>query len=226
MLLYLGKLLLLFVLTIIVIRVMGKAALAQLAPHDIAAIVFIVTIAVGPITTDKLGRAIIGLIAVAACHILFSRLALFRWLNQLIIGQPTILIKHGKILKSNLKRSRYSLIELLASIRKAGYPDIHDVKYAILEPTGDISVLPKNNVVSVTPRHLNLDVKYEGIPISVIIEGRIQHKNLNLINKDRNWLEKQIESMGVTNLNKVFYATVKDTDHSVVIDTGEGKMLT
>lgn len=226
MLLYLGKLLLLFVLTIIVIRVMGKAALAQLAPHDIAAIVFIVTIAVGPITTDKLGRAIIGLIAVAACHILFSRLALFRWLNQLIIGQPTILIKHGKILKSNLKRSRYSLIELLASIRKAGYPDIHDVKYAILEPTGDISVLPKDNVVSVTPRHLNLDVKYEGIPISVIIEGRIQHKNLNLINKDRNWLEKQIESMGVTNLNKVFYATVKDTDHSVVIDTGEGKMLT
>lgn len=223
MLLYLGKLLLLFVLTIIVIRVMGKAALAQLAPHDIAAIVFIVTIAVGPITTDKLGRAIIGLIAVAACHILFSRLALFRWLNQLIIGQPTILIKHGKILKSNLKRSRYSLIELLASIRKAGYPDIHDVKYAILEPTGDISVLPKDNVVSVTPRHLNLDVKYEGIPISVIIEGRIQHKNLNLINKDRNWLEKQIESMGVTNLNKVFYATVKDTDHSVVIDTGEGK---
>lgn len=205
---------------------MGKTALAQLAPHDIAAIIFLVTIAITPITTDKIGQSIIGLIVVAGSHMLLSRLTLVRKLNQWILGEPTILIKQGKLIRANLKQSRYSLVEVLASLRKAGYPYIHDVEYAILEPTGDISILPKKDVVAVTPRHLDLEVDYPGLPLSVIIEGRIQYKNLNLIEKDEEWLRKQLETFEVTSLQDIFHATVNEQDdHSFTIDTGEGKII-
>lgn len=107
-------------------------------------------------------------------------------------------------------------------MRSGGYPDIRDVEYAILEPTGEISILPKPDVIAVTPRHLNLQVEYEGLPIAVVIEGKIQQHNLKLINKDERWLREQLQSLGVTDLSRVFYASVRDTDHSLTVDTGEG----
>lgn len=223
MTLYIGKVFLFFILTISIIRILGKAALAQLAPHDIAAIVFLVTIAVSPITTDKVGQAIIGLIVVAGSHLIMSRLTLVRRLNQWILGEPTILIKHGKLIKANLKRSRYSLVEVLASLRQAGYPYIHDVEYAILEPTGDISILPKKDLLAVTPNQLHIEIDDPGLPLSVIIEGRIQYKNLNIIHKDKKWLSAQLETLGITSLKDIFHATVNEQDYSVTIDTGDGK---
>lgn len=220
MLLYIGKIILLFSVTIVVIRFMGKSALAQLTPHDLTAIIFLATLAVNPILSDKLGQTLIGILIVTMLHFILSKLALLRWLNKLLIGQPTILIKNGKIIKSNLERSHFSLIELLATVRAGGYPNIQDIEYAILEPNSEISIIPQKDVVSLTPRHLKLDVETQGLPISVVIEGKIQHSNLKIIDKDENWLMKQLESAGYTNIKKIFYAAVRDTDHSLIIDTG------
>jgi uncharacterized membrane protein YcaP (DUF421 family) len=225
MLFYIGKVILLFILSIVAIRFMGKTALAQLTPHDLTAIIFLATMAVSPIASEKIDQAIVGIIVVTITHVLFAKLALFRLINRFLIGHPTILIKHGKIIKANLGRSRYSLVELLASIRASGYPDVKDVEYAILEPTGEISILPKKDVIPVTPRHLNIHVEYQGLPIAVVIEGKIQEKNLKLIEKNEQWLRKQLELKGYTKLNNIFYAAVRDTDHSLTVDTGEGKLF-
>lgn len=221
MLLYIGKVILLFTISIVVIRFMGKAALAQLTPHDLTAIIFLATLAVNPLLSEKIGRSVAGIIIVMILHILFSRLALFHLLNRLLIGQPTILIKRGKIMKTNLRRSRYSLIELLATLRAGGYPDINDVEYAILEPTSEISIVPMKHASSVTPRDLNLKTEYQGLPISVIVEGKVQHQNLNIIGKDEQWLKEELQAAGHKNIKDIFYAAIKDSDHSLIIDTGE-----
>ncbi|MDR6999629.1 YetF domain-containing protein [Neobacillus niacini] len=57
-------------------------------------------------------------------------------------AHPSILIKHGKISKKELRKTRFSLVELLSAIRAAGYPNIQDLDYVILEPNGDLSILP------------------------------------------------------------------------------------
>lgn len=225
MFLYIAKVILLFSVSIVVIRLMGKAALAQLTPHDLTAIIFLATMAANPLLSEDIGRAFIGIVIVAILHVAFSRLALFRWINQLLIGHPTILIKHGKIMKSNLDRSHFSLVELLATLRASGYPDIKDAEYAILEPTGELSILPMKDVVPVTPRHLNLDVEYQGLPISVVIEGKVQHKNLEMIGKDESWLKQQLKAAGHPALKHIFYAAIRDSDHSLTIDTGEGELF-
>ena len=208
--------------TVIVVRFMGKTALAQFTPHDLTAIFFIVTIAMKSIEIKGMSYSFIGIMAIIIVHITLSKLSLYNRLNQFVIGEPTIMIKHGKLIKSNLTKSRFSLAELLSSIRSKGYADINDIQYAILEPNGDISVMPKEELMPVTPKMLGYERKYQGLPIAVVIEGEIQHQNLKLIHKDKQWLLHQIEAAGFIKLNTIFYAFVRDADYSLVIDTGKG----
>ncbi|MGG0034954.1 DUF421 domain-containing protein [Priestia megaterium] len=194
--------------------------LAQLTPPDLAAIVFLVTLSVSPIKANGIGQAIVGIIIIVTMCFLFSKLSLFRWLNRLFIGQPSILIKHGKISKKELRKTRFSLVELLSAIRSAGYPNIQDLDYVILEPNGSLSILPNQAVVNLTPKHLNIETDYQGLPIAVIVEGKVQDKNLRLIQKDEKWLQEELMKEGFHQINTIFYAAVSDKDHSLIVDTG------
>ena len=220
MFIFVGKLILFFGLVILAMRFMGKTVLAQLTPPDLAAIVFLVTLSVSPIKADGIGQAIVGIIIIVIMYLLFSKLSLFRWLNRLFIGQPSILIKHGKISKKELRKTRFSLVELLSAIRSAGYPNIQDLDYVILEPNGDLSILPNQAVVNLTPKHLNIETDYQGLPIAVIVEGKVQDKNLRLIQKDERWLQEELMKEGFHQINTIFYAAVSDKDHSLIVDTG------
>ncbi|UOQ92865.1 DUF421 domain-containing protein [Halobacillus shinanisalinarum] len=223
MFLFIGKTILLYILTIVIIRIMGKSAFAQLTAHDLAGILFVVTLAIGPLMTENLTYAIVGLIVVSVLHIAFSKLTLFNWLDKIFIGEPTIVIKHGKLIKANLKRSRFALAELLSSIREKGYPDVALIDYAIIEPNGELSILPKQEAAPVTPKQLKIETVYQGLPIAVIIEGKIQHQNLKLINKNEEWLKKELASAGYPDQTNIFYGAVRDHDSLLTIDTGDGR---
>ncbi|MGG0413407.1 DUF421 domain-containing protein [Peribacillus simplex] len=217
---FIGKVILLFGLVILAMRCMGKTLLAQLTPPDLAAIVFVVTLSVIPIKANGIGQTIAGIITIVIMYLLFSKLILFRWLNRMFIGHPSILIKHGKIPKKDLRKTRFSLVELLSTIRAAGYPNYWDIDYVILEPNGELSILPNQSVVNLTPRHLNIETDYQGLPIALVVEGKIQHKNLKLIQKDEKWLQEELATQGFHQINNIFYAAVTDRDHSLIVDTG------
>lgn len=222
MLIYFLKVLVVFTLSIVLIRIMGKATLSQVTPHDLMAIVFIVSIGIQPILTEDWKKALGGMILVTIIHLTVGRLSLFKRFNQMIIGQPTILIKHGKIIKENMKQSRYSLVELLSTLRAAGYPNIQDIDHAILEPIGTISVIPKPERNFVTPKDLGLQINYQGLPTAVILEGKIQEQNLKLIGKNKEWLVDQLRKQKVDNIKEIFYATVIDNSGTIYVDNGYG----
>ncbi|MDP4551156.1 DUF421 domain-containing protein [Alkalihalobacillus macyae] len=226
MVLFIGTVFSLFLVTIVVIRFMGKSALAQFTPHDLTALFFIVTLAIKPIKVEGVSEALIGILIVILIHISLSKLSLYKHLNRFVIGEPTILIKHGKLIKTNLKKSRFSLSELLSSIRSKGYADVTNIQYAILEPNGEISVLPKEESMPVTPKILNCNVDYTGLPIAVVIEGKIQYKNLELIQKDKQWLLNELQGAGFLSLNHIFYASVRDDDYSLTVHNGKGNIGT
>nr|WP_232345431.1 DUF421 domain-containing protein [Paenactinomyces guangxiensis] len=187
------------------------------------AIVIIAALATKPILVDSFGKALLAIALVVGIHILYSRLTLYQWSNRFILSEPTILVKHGKIVKQNLRRSRFPLSELLAVIRAKGYADIRMVQYAILEPTGTISVLPWDNLYPVTPKDLKLEIPYRGLTLSLVVDGQIQYHNLKLIEKDVGWLEKELKKHGYDNIDQVMYAAVSDRDSSLYVDNGEGK---
>lgn len=222
MVVYIGKIIMLYLLTIIIIRLMGKSAFAQLTAHDLAGVFFVVSLAAGPLVTNSFTNAITGLLVIGTIHIILSKLTLVNWLNKFFIGQPTIVIKHGKLIKANLKRSHFTLTGLLSSIREKGYSDISNIDYAIIEPSGEISILLKQEFSPVTPMHLNMETKYQGLPIAVIIEGTVQYHNLQLMNKSEQWLKNRLEAVGYPYQKTIFYAAVRDTDHLLTIDNGSG----
>ncbi|HWK21434.1 MAG TPA: DUF421 domain-containing protein [Ureibacillus sp.] len=134
------------------------------------------------------------------------------------MGTQLFLLNIAK-LYINLRKSRYSLAELLSNLRTAGYPDIQDIEYAILEANGEISILPKKELIPITPKDLHMKVKYNGLPIAVVIEGKVQKHNLKLINKNEEWLKQELKAKGYHQIKEIFYASVRDTNHSLTVNT-------
>ncbi|WP_175615571.1 DUF421 domain-containing protein [Piscibacillus halophilus] len=212
MLLFIGKVSILFIIYVMAVRLLGKSALAQLTAHDFGALFFIAYLLFGSIEVNGMLQAIIGGATILLLYLAITKLTLWNKLNKYLIGEPTFLIKHGKIMSHNLKKSRYTISELMSIIRTNGYFDINDVDYALLEPNGEISVLPKKDKGFITPSHLDLNIDDNGLPIVVIVEGEIQRHNLKSINKNEDWLINELDSLGYSQLNKIFLATVRDKD--------------
>ncbi|SKC38946.1 DUF421 domain-containing protein [Maledivibacter halophilus] len=211
----------LFATGILLMRVMGKSAITQLTPYDLMAIIIIGTVVAEPLINTKLKPTLIVLGALLVLYIIFSELSLNQFFNKILLGRPTILIKHGKIIEENIEKEKISLIQLTAILRVNGYPKVNDIEYAILEPTGEISILPKADIRSVTPSDLGINVEYEGLPIGVIIDGKIQRKNLKLINKDEEWLKNKMREEGIDNIKNIIYAYASDEKDEIVFDLRE-----
>lgn len=223
MILYALKVIFLFTFAIIALRMMGKSTLAQVTPHDLVAIVMVAALATHPILVNNSRKILLAIVLIALIHLIYGRLTLYKWTNRMILGEPTILIKHGKIIKENLRRCEISLPELLATIRYKGYPDLRDVQYAILEPTGTISVLPRDELYPATPRDLRIDVPYRGLSLPLVIDGHIQKGNLRLIGKDTHWLKEELKKKGFNDIRRVVYAATRERQPELYVDDGEGR---
>lgn len=201
---------------------MGKSAFAQLTAHDLIGLFFVITVAMGPLANNKLSYAIGGLIAIGMLHIILSKLTLVNFLNKIFIGQPILIIKHGSLIKSNLKRTHFPLAEVLSALREKGYPDVTLIEFAMIEPSGEISIIPKREATPVTPKQLGINTTYQGAPIAIIVEGKIQYRNLHYINKDEQWLKEELRSAGNPDLKTIFYAAAHDGgERLLTIDSGE-----
>lgn len=219
---YVIKILLVLLITIAAMRLMGKSTIVQLTPYDLVSIIIVGTIVAEPLVTTDFIKAVYGTAVVVGLHILFSKLTLNQAANKFFLGEPTILIKHGKIDAKKLKKSHISLMQLLASIRSAGYPDLADVDYAILEPIGAISVIPKQEASPVTIKDLQIPVTYEGLPIALVIDTKIQRNNLQLVHKDEQWLKTILSDHGITDLQKVMYASIRKDGRELFIAGRDG----
>ncbi|PTX64263.1 uncharacterized membrane protein YcaP (DUF421 family) [Melghirimyces profundicolus] len=220
--LYVLKVVTLFTLSIAALRLMGKSTLAQVTPHDLMAIVVIAALATHPILVNDYWKTIGAIALVAGMHFLYAKLTLYRWSKRFILGEPTILVKHGKIIQKNLRRCELSLTELLGNIRSEGYPDLREVQYAILEPTGSLSVLPRDDLYPATPKDLNIPVPYRGLALSLVVDGKIQKQNLKLIGKDRDWLKRELKKQGFEEIRQVMYAATRECEPEIYVDTGSG----
>jgi uncharacterized membrane protein YcaP (DUF421 family) len=137
-------------------------------------------------------------------------------LRDFIDGKATILIKHGKILEANLRKEKLTVDELLQQLRKKNVFNVIDVEFAIMEPSGDISVLLIKEKQPLTSKDLGLKGAPQQEPQIVIAEGKVWEEPLNSIGLDRNWLNKEIDKLGVT-IKDVFLGQV-DTHGFLFID--------
>ena len=185
----------LYVIVLIVMRLMGKREIGQLQPFELAISIMIADLATIPMTDTgiPIGNGIVPILGLLVMHLLISLINLKSIkLREIICGKPRILIYRGKIQEKAMIKERFTINELQERIRSQNTINLGDVEYAILETSGQITVIEKPNKRPTIPEDFGIMPEYEGVPYDLVIDGRIMHKNLKAIGKDYNWLKKEV----------------------------------
>lgn len=204
---------LLFFLTLILARTIGKKNLTKATPFT-----FISSVVIGVIialtTLGLIPNFIFGLISLAVWilfSISFDYLSMkSKWVHDLINGRETIIIKDGKVMEENLSQIRYTGEELLRELRTKNIFNLADVEFAVMEYTGDINFLLKSDKKPISPHDLEWKVSPSSEPQTVILDGNILNESLSNLGLNQEWLKIQLSNSGVS-LDNVFIGQVNSS---------------
>jgi len=198
------------IILFLITKWLGKKQISQLSFFEYVNGITIGSIGAEVVTglEQKISLGIIAIITCAAIPFLAGLLSLkSKGFRGFIEGKGTIFIKDGKIMEDNLKKERYSTDELLELLRKKNVFQVSDVEFAVLEPTGDLSVLLKKENQPLTAKDLNMSVATVKETQTVIMDGKILDEPLTTIGRSRRWLITELEKLGVT-IDNVFLGQV------------------
>lgn len=205
----------LYFILMIGLRLMGKRQIGELEPSELVLTLIISDLAAVPMQDFgiPLVNGVFPIVTLLCVSMLLSFFSLksirFR---GLVCGYPTVIIRDGKVLQQNMARNRFTVDELLEQLRSQGYSDLTAVKYAVLETSGQVSVLPYTKDSPVTPQVMNLTSQDDvTLPVLVINDGHIMSENLSASGYDALWLDKQLKERRLTSPRQVFFMTVDET---------------
>ena len=216
----------LYFIVVFIMRIMGKRQIGQLQPFELVIALMVSELAAMPMqnTGIPLFHGIIPIITLLVLQVLISTLQLKSETARIVFcGKPSILIEKGKININELKNNRLNLNDLLEELRLKEYYNLEDIEYAILETGGQISIIPKSELEPATRKDLNVKSSQDTLPITLILDGKINNKNLKLINKDKSWLNNQLSKKKILSANQVFVALLDSKGKLVYQLKKEGK---
>ncbi len=192
--------LIVYITLILSVRLMGKRQIGELQPSELVTTFLLSEVASMPLQNKDISilSCLILIFMIVGLELLFSVLAvkskLFRTFIQ---GSSALVIKDGKVLQKKISQIRYSIDDLLESLRLKDVFDISDVKYAYVETNGSLSILLKDSAKNVTVKDLKLPEKSTQLPCLVVSDGKILEKDFELCNMTREKLEKLISKNGL-----------------------------
>ncbi|MDR7868813.1 MAG: DUF421 domain-containing protein [Sporomusaceae bacterium] len=214
-----------FVVLLALTRILGKKQLGQLTYFT-----YITGIAMGNIAGDMvvhrdvgIADGVAGLIVWAVLTFLVEYVSLKSPTVRVALdGEPTIVIKRGRIMQQALAAHRLNMDDLSMMLRTNNVFSIQEIDYAILEPNGQLSILKKAQYDQASRQDLNISPQPRRyIPTEIVSDGRLLDRNLTELGLDRSWLDQQLAQAGYTSIDKIFLAELQ-CDGSLYI---EGKMV-
>ncbi len=189
----------LYIIILIVMRLMGKREIGQLQPFELVIAIMIADLASIPMTEAgiPIWNGIIPILALLIMHLIISMINMKSIrMREIVCGRPTILIYRGKIDEKSLKKERFTINELEERLRGNNVSNIGDIEYAILETSGQLTVIQKPNKRNTIPEDFNIMPDYEGISYDLVIDGVIMRENLQKIGRNYEWLKKSVQKFG------------------------------
>ncbi|MFT9493769.1 DUF421 domain-containing protein [Anaerosolibacter sp.] len=208
MLIILIRTLFIYFFVVFAIRMMGKGELTELQPFELVIMLMIAELAA--LSMENTGASILNNL-VAIITLLFAQILISyinmksEWARGIICGKPSILVEKGKINMKELQRLRININDLVEQVREKDYVSLTDVEFAILETNGELSIIPKANKRPATIEDLNIKANYESMPVSLIIDGHINHYNLKIAQHDEDWLLEQLKNRSIDNYKDVLF---------------------
>lgn len=211
----------LYLLLIVGLRLTGKRQIGELEPIELVLTMLLSDLASVPMQDFgiPLVNGVIPIVTLLAMSMLLSCVSLrnvrFR---TLICGKPAIIIRNGRLQQDAMRHNRLTLDELFEELRTQGVTDISDVKYAVLETGGQLSVLLRTAAQPATPEQMRLDCEDDVfLPTVIINDGRLLRGNLRQTGHDETWLQAQLSENGVDAPSQVFLLSIDERGEIICI---------
>lgn len=130
-------------------------------------------------------------------------------LRRFLTGRSIVLIKNGEIYRENFKTAKIDLNDFLAQCRVNGFFNVEDIETALMEENGKISFMPKTSARPVNTKDLNLLVKEEHLPITVIADGKVLAENLKAAGYGEDKLNEELNRLNLR-VDEVFLGMYGD----------------
>ena len=211
----------LYMVLIIGLRLTGKRQIGELEPNELVLTMLLSDLAAVPMQDFgiPLISGVLPIAVILCMSMLLSYLSLrsvrFR---ALICGEPTLIIRQGQIQQQAMRRNRLTLDELMEELRCQGVTDLAAVKYAVLETSGQLSVLLYPKEQPATPTQLEVTVADDlFLPAVIINDGRLLRGNLHAAGREEKWLMKELKKQGAQRTEDVFLLTVDEAGTVVCV---------
>jgi uncharacterized membrane protein YcaP (DUF421 family) len=190
----------LYVLILIILRIMGKREVGELGVIDVVVFVFMAEVAAFALDSpDKdLIQSVVPMLILLVIQVVSSYFSLkSKRFRDIVDGEPTLIIRNGKIIENEMRKQRYNLDDLFQQLREQQIGSVHEVSLAYLEPSGNLSVFKHDDIQPV---------------LSLISDGVIQGRHLKLIGKTDEWLVDGLLQLGVENIEQIFYCSFENDE--------------
>ena len=198
----------------LVTKMIGKKQVSQLSLFD-----YVIGISIGnfaaEMTINLESHEVYGIVAVLIFGLIAYLVSIVTMksitLRRFFMGTPTVIIQNGKINYKNMKKVHIDINDLLEQARINGYFDISEIDYALMEANGIMSFKLKDKYENTTNNSMNINYKGNGLIAAVVIDGNIMDNNIYNMNKDVDFVESKIKSMGY-NIKNILLATLDEND--------------
>lgn len=202
----------LYILIVFSVRLMGKRQIGELQPSELVVTILVSNIATLPLEDPSLPimMGIIPIFVLVCLDVLMSGATLkFRRLRGIVSGTPKVIIKDGVLDQNQLKALRFSIDDVMESLRAYNIFDISEVQFALVETTGKISVFQKFPYQNATPEMLSLKGKSANPPSVIIDDGVLIEDALAAIKRGKGWLDTLLLEKNLE-LKAVFLLTASE----------------
>lgn len=203
--------LILYTFVLAAMRLMGKREIGNLSPFDLVVAIMIAELGAIPLQSHDIPilHGLVPIALLALVQVGVAALCLkFEGARRVVIGEPTVIIEDGKVISSNMRRLRYNINDLFTQLRGANVFDVSDVEFAVLEPSGRLSVMLKSQRRPVTPKDMGLSTEYEGPSYPVVADGVIQYRYLKMLDLTVKDVYDMLDAKGIADVNDVFLASL------------------
>lgn len=198
-----------YVIVIVGVRLMGKRQIGELQPSELVITFLLSDVASMPLqnSSTPLLQSVATVFLLIALEVITSCLALkFRPFRTLIQGHSVMIIKKGELQQENMKRIRYSVDDIIESLRLKDIFDVSEVDYAYVETNGSLSVLPKKS-----------KNESAALPCLVVSDGKIIEREFALCGMTRKKLERILKKKGLELQNILLMTFSEDGRANIVL---------
>ncbi|PLS15629.1 hypothetical protein CVD28_21685 [Bacillus sp. M6-12] len=191
---------LMYLVILVIFRLMGKREIGEISILDLVVFIMLAEIAVVAIEdhSANLGFSIVPMFVLLIIQVGMAIVSIkSQKFREMVDGKPTLIINHGKIDEKAMMKQRYNFNDLLVQLREKGIIHLSDVEFAILEPSGKLSVIEK-------------DKGEKNIAMPLILDGQLQKQNLADLGRDTDWLMGELKMRGFSEIDSISFCSMEN----------------